>query len=400
MTSNNVLRFAIVIALITLCVPAAAQIREIDTPAKPGSGQPHLFTAPDGSVILSWLERAGGDSAAYRLKMARRVKGKWSAPNTIVESNNISANWANFPSVVAGDNNHLFAHWLEKSGGNAHAADVRFSSSSDGGKTWIKPITVHSDGTKTEHGFVSMVPRGDSAALIWLDGRKTKPGHEGHGDMALRYAEIDARGVISDEAEIDARACECCQTDMVWSGETPVIAFRDRAEDETRDNYVIRRTAKGWTRPAAIHNDGWKIEGCPVNGPRLDASGSNVAAAWFSGARMKNRVMAAFSSDGGSTFGNPVVIDAGKPLGRVDVAMLSDGSAVVSWMEQVGKAAEVRARRVRPDGTMDPFLKVAASSPARSAGIPRMTLAGKELYLTWTEMGDPSRVRVAVLPVK
>ena len=42
----------------------------------------------------------------------------------------------------------------------------------------------------------------------------------------------------------------------------------------------VSRTASGPSR-RAVHDDGWKIAACPVNGPMLSARGRDVAIAWF-----------------------------------------------------------------------------------------------------------------------
>ena len=56
-------------------------VSHLDPPAAPGSGEPNLALAPDGSMLLSWTER---DGEGYRLEFARRQNGgDWSAPREI-----------------------------------------------------------------------------------------------------------------------------------------------------------------------------------------------------------------------------------------------------------------------------------------------------------------------------
>lgn len=384
---------------------AAPQVvlTEIDSPAGPSSAEPFLSTAPDNSVLLSWLERKAPESKTYALKLARREGGKWSTPQTITERDDLFVNWADFPSVVAGSGDLLFAHWLQKSGKGVYAYDVRLAVSRDRGKSWSRSVVTHRDGTQTEHGFVSLVPGADSVAAVWLDGRKMTTGHgehdEGAGPMTLRYARIDAQGKIRDEVELDELVCECCQTGMSFTDGGAVVVYRDRSPKEVRDISVVRRRGSQWSAPKPLHGDGWSIEGCPVNGPQIDSRGKQAVVAWFTAANATKRVYAAFSNDSGASFGRPIAVDAGNPVGRVDVVLLPDGAALVSWIEQVGDRAEVRVRRIRPDGRLDSPLKVAASSPARSAGVPRMTMAGNEVYVAWTEPEQPFRIRLAILPL-
>src|SRR5206468_4959578 len=108
--------------------------------------------------------------------------------------------------------------------------------------------------------------------------------------------------------------------------------------------------------PEPLSNEGWEINGCPVNGPAVASSGRNVTAAWFSAAHDKAHVYVALSRDGGKMFGKPIQVDDGKPSGHVDVVSLPSGGAFVSWIERTDKGAEVRIRQIDPDGAMRPSL--------------------------------------------
>jgi hypothetical protein len=88
-------------------------------------------------------------------------------------------------------------------------------------------------------------------------------------------------------------------------------------------------------------------------------------------------------------------MDEGQPLGRVDVALLEDRSALVMWLESREKDAEILARRVAPDGTRSPPFRIAAISARRASGCPRMVRDGRRVIFAWTEAGTPPRVRVA-----
>src|SRR5205814_10730752 len=109
----------------------------------------------------------------------------------------------------------------------------------------------------------------------------------------------------------------------------PIVAYRNRSAEEARDIYVTRFTGDAWTVPARVHDDGWTIDGCPVNGPAISASGRNVVVAWFTAPKDEGQSFIAFSRDAGRTFSAPVRVDDGGSLGRVDVEQLADGSAVV-----------------------------------------------------------------------
>lgn len=374
----------------------------LSTPAGADSAQPQLSTSKRGT-ILSWVERKGTESA---LKFSERTSGgQWSPAQVVATGHDWFVNWADVPSVMRLDNGTLVAHWLQKSGADTYAYDVRLSYSSDNGKTWSKSFTPHHDGTKTEHGFATLFQMpGAGLGLVWLDGRNMKPGEHdgGHGagaqdEMSLRFGAFDMSWKQTADAPLDARVCECCPTTVAMTAEGPIVAYRDRSKDEVRDIYITRLENGKWTDPKPVHADNWKIPACPVNGPALSARGRDVAIAWFNAKDDQPHAFAALSSDAGRTFSTPVRVDDAASLGRVDVELLPDGSAAAAYMEFADQKASFRVRVIRSDGSRSNPITVAGMAGNRSSGYPRMVLQGNELVFAWTERdGRASRVQTSV----
>lgn len=377
-------------------------VTTLESPAGPGSGEP--FLAPgSGRVYLSWLEeREGG---RHDLRLARYEEDVWSEPAVVRSSDRFFVNWADFPSVTPAPDGTIWAHWLERGDAGGYDYGVRVVRSGDGGRTWSEPWKPHEDDTPTEHGFVSMWPMEKGVGLAWLDGRQFVEGTDGSAatsEMTLRFRTAAAHGDPGPETLVDARVCDCCQTDAAMTSEGPVLVYRDRSPAEIRDIYVTRLVDGVWTEGRPVHDDGWEIAGCPVNGPAVAARGRTVAVAWFSAPDDEARVKVAFSQDAGATFGPPVVVDDGSPAGRVDVLLLGDGTALVSWLERTGgEGAEVRVRTVGPDGAVSGSVGLAASSAARASGFPRMAaLPGGDVMIAWTDVAEArGRVQVARIEV-
>ena len=371
----------------------------ITSPSGPNSAQPQLTVSARG-VLLSWIERTG-DMA--NLKFAERTKDGWSAARTVSSGRDWFVNWADVPSVLRMSDGSLYGHWLQKSGPDTYAYDVRLARSNDDGKTWGASFIPHSDGTKTEHGFASLyeMPGVGGLGLIWLDGRAMKSGHGEHGggDMSVRSATFTKAGKQLSETPVDLRVCECCPTTAAVTAEGPIVADRDRSDTEIRDIYVARFVGGKWSDPAPVHRDNWQIAACPVNGPALSADGKTVALAWFTAKGDEGHTFIAFSSDSGRTFGKPIRLDDTSALGRVDAALLSDGSAMATWIEFADGKAQFRMRRVTPGGERGPATTVVGLSANRSSGYPRMARFGDELIFAWTEPGTPSTVKTARLSV-
>lgn len=363
----------------------ALVIKPLSSPSKEKSGEPFLFTDADSTVYLSWIEK-GEDKTMF--KFSSLQNGQWSEPVTIASGNTWFVNWADYP-MIAANGKQLAAHFLDKSGEGTYAYDVKLTTSGDGGNEWMEPRVLHDDKKQAEHGFVTLIPYGDNFFVTWLDGRNTvmegmegKDHHGGHhGAMSLRAAVIDNKGKKINEWELDNKTCDCCQTSAAITVNGPVVVYRDRSNEEIRDMSIVRLIDGQWTEPKTIHNDNWKIAGCPVNGPSVVGEDNTLAVAWFSGAADTSQVNVIFSSDGGATFGKPVRVDEGSAIGRVDIVMLDDKSAMVSWME----GSTIKIAKVYANGTKGSSMVIASSSESRSSGFPQMTKSGNQLIFAWTD---------------
>lgn len=378
--------------------PMVGIIDTLVSPAGPRSGEPNVALGPDGRVWLSWLEQP--NDSITQLRVAAFNGSTWSTPATVVARRDLMVNWADFPSVFVTANGRLVAHWLQRSDTGKYAYEVRIAHSADSGSTWSDSRILHRDRAAVEHGFVSLFEaKDDSVGAVWLDGRKfAKPGAD--HEMQLATTTIAPNGSFGAESFIDERICDCCQTDVATTARGAIVTYRDRSDAEIRDIYVARRDGQGWTTPTLVHDDGWKIPGCPVNGPAIAARGDTVVVAWFTAAADTARVRLSFSFDAGSTFAAPLRIDEGLPIGRVDVQLGDSARAVVSWLERTDSAnAKVRLRVVAPNGALSPPVTLTATSAARASGFPRMVLQPSasvpQVIVTWTMAGDPATVHVA-----
>jgi uncharacterized glyoxalase superfamily protein PhnB len=80
----------------------------------------------------------------------------------------------------------------------------------------------------------------------------------------------------------------------------------------------------------------------------------------------------------------------------VDVVLLADGRAAVSWLADAPGAAEIRVQRFARDGAVGAAMTITRSDVARSSGFPQMALAEGGLLFAWTEPGAVPRVRTAL----
>lgn len=379
-------------------IPAAAEIewRAIDPPAKPDSLAPNLAIV-GGRLAATWLEESESQNSGsgHRLQFSRWVDGAWLAPTTIAEGQDFFANWADIPALIEEGDGGLLAHWLAKTGGETYAYSILLARSTDQGLTWRPLGPLNDDVTPTEHGFVSWVTEGDAVRAFWLDGRAMLD----EGPMNLRTTVV--REEVSPSEVLDERVCDCCATTAAVVGGEPLVVFRDRGQTEVRDIAIVRREAGQWSPTTPVASDEWVIPGCPVNGPATVIAGEDLFVAWFTAAADEPRVKAAISRDGGTSFGEPILIDADNPVGRVDLASAGEGVAVVSWLASGSDKARVMLGFLSSAGSLERTFVVAETHNARASGFPRLERIEEQLFLIWVDVaeGKRSHLRVAEIPL-
>jgi hypothetical protein len=388
---------------------SAVRFDTLPSPAPAGARWPNLAADDGGRLYLTWLEPAP-DSApngaardtVWRVRFATLDRGaaSWSAPRTVAEGRDLVVNWTDFPAVVPLGGGRLGAQWPVRDPRTRAAYGPRVALSADGGATWTPAVAPHRSPAPAEYDFAVLLPAaGDSLGVAWLDGRAGAATET--ENYSLYYTTVSASGALGAERVVDTLTCACCRNAVARTRRGVALAFRNRTPDETRDIHVRRYEGGAWSGAVPVHADGWHIEGCPVNGAAAAALGDSLAVAWYTGAGDSARVQVAFSRDGGRTFGAPVRVDDGAPVGRAGAALTSRGDALVSWIERAGGGAtdaELRVRLVRADGGRAPSRAVAPSAAQRASGVPQLVAVGDTAYLAWTvpvARGGVPSVRVA-----
>jgi hypothetical protein len=380
-------------------IPSA--VVPLDTPAAASSQAFALSAAADGRAYLIWIEPAG--TGGHALRFSRFDGSAWSAPREVSRGSDWFVNWADHPSLTALPDGTLLAHWLVNTGRKqgSYGYGIRVARSTDQGATWS---TIFEDGMRNVAdyaGFLTFAPGVEGAEAIYLTPLKPdEDSAEGHSEheaiKTLAAVSFGPDGSVRTQKVVDADVCSCCMTDIALSAAGPIAVYRDHLPGDIRDVSIVRRVNGAWTQPASVARDGWHIAGCPTNGPAVAARDARVAVAWFTAAGDTPRLKLAFSQDGGATFGAPIVIDDGRPVGWPDVVMLEDGSTLVSWLERRGEGiGEVLVRRVTAGQKPGAPLVVAESVSGRATGVPHMIRLADRVLVAWRK----DRVRSASVPI-
>lgn len=369
----------------------ALRVESFPSPAGPGARWPTLAEGPNEGLTLVWTST--GANPSLRLSTwspDRASRGSWSKPESVTSLADAFVNWADFPQIAVGADGTRTVAWLELMGRGTYAYGVRFTRRGPAGG-WESPRWLHDDRSPKEHGFVSLtaLPAGGVHA-VWLDGRYTGEDEDGLlGSMTVRARTIAADGSLGPERELDERVCDCCQTDAAVLADGRILAaWRDRTEGEVRDiSWAVGPTGAGaWSPAQPLADDGWHIIACPVNGPALATSGDSAAAAWFTlGSEGNARVLAAFAAPDLAGFGEPLRVDDGRGLGRVDVLLLDQGRLLVIWLESVGVGAEWRARLVERSGRRGESVLLATVAGERGDGFARLVRAERGALVAFVD---------------
>ncbi len=386
--------------------PIFSRVELSDTPT---GGQPSVALEPNRGFIVTWQSTKQEVTALNWL--ALNFDGEQTGRGVIAQGSNWFVNWADTPALAVLDNGDWVTFWLERNDPSMpEGYDIRVVRSTDRGATWSTPISPHRDGTKTQHGFVSMIAAGNDRLLMaWLDGRRaaspaahtsehSEHDHES-APMTLRSAVLDRANQISEEFEIDEQTCSCCQTDMArWADQT-LIVYRDRTDDEIRDISIAQRSSTRWQPSTVIHNDGWQIEGCPVNGPAIAVGSGKGVVFWptFVDDQMMLRYVVAESPEALSNEPRMHQLQLpAVPSGRVDTVAWHDGF-LLTWISRARDRPAVEVAVLNEKGQVEFGAPIAEPAlRGRSTGFPRIASNGNRALMVWPELGSDGTPVVGV----
>ena len=341
-----------------------------------GGSRPTVAVTDSGAVLVAWVETAN-------VMLARSEDGiAFDAPMQVNDVAGDAAPHEQAPAQVAvSHNGDVYVAWQN----NTHAegrrfpySDLRFARSLDGGRRFQPAVTVNddADGPPSSHTFHTLIIAADGTIYVsWIDGRATADEHHGGGSgPQIRIARSTDRGTSFSKSILVAEgACPCCRTAMAAGPEGRLaVAWRSVRDGDVRDIVVSRSEDGGETfsAPVVVHEDGWRIDGCPHAGPSLAVDGEGrLHVAWYTGAEGGAGVFHAVSTDGGTTFGHVRPLMAGEwvPVSLVSLATDAGGRVWAAWDDR--RVDPVTVNVVSLDGGDETSLGGRAPSLAAAAGL-------------------------------
>jgi hypothetical protein len=291
-----------------------------------------------------------------------------------------------FPRVAIGRAGEVFVTWT-RALSKPDAGVIRFARSSDGGRTFDDPVTVHVDRQPITHRFNAMAvtPQG-RLFVAWIDSRDGRTG--------LYFTVSDDGGkTFRRERAAAAGACECCRIALVAHPDGRVSAlWRHVFEPDIRDHALMTFGADGEVgtmRRATF--DGWHLEGCPHHGPSLALDGDGgFHAVWFSGTPGKEGVYYGRLVDGRVEGQRRVGAES---AGHADLAVIGKRIAI-AWKEQDGEKWILKAMRSDDGGRSWRTFDVATAGTLNDH--PKVFTWREGFRVLWNTREEP--LKVVALP--
>ena len=409
-------RLAVVLSLFGLISCEHPETGLVQVKSFPLSTQvPSLISGPHGQPAIAYVQT---EDSLDALRWATWSGSEWLPATEIVAVTNMLVNWADRPQVVFDEDGRGFAHWLEIDERGDFTYGISTTRSFDGGASWDGPSRPHRDTAVAEHGFGQWLTRPDGAVLVWLDGRD----FDGHPDpaqarMELRAAEWPNGSDWEAEVVLDSSVCTCCPMDVARiNSEAFDVVYRDRTLEEVRDFSMIRYHVEGanrqndvaegsganqvaatWEPLGILHEDGWEIAACPVNGAAIESNEHGTMATWYTGAHDEAQILAAWRPAGQTSFGPTIRLDTRYPLGRVAMTQDQDGWLYAVWLETnetggvdwVGMQWSATGQPLQPEVLM-------AASERRVGGFPSLLGLEDGALVAWTNPTPEPHVMTAV----
>ncbi len=240
---------------------------------------PHINFLPDGTPLMTW----GESSNNPQIWCSRFENGGFSAPVGVVQPP-AQPNMFGFGGYdVAVSDTQVFVVFEQPSSG------IWLSRSDDEGLHFNQPIQVQGPISGSGVTIASLTVDGTGNPIVsyiqiknkaTYQVRRSPDGGETWGDPVT--ANTPASG---------GEVCECCNADLLASGDSIWIVFRNNNQN-LRDIWVSRSTdlAASFDIATDVDNTDWQVNVCPISGPHIARSGDSILTVWMSKASGESRV--------------------------------------------------------------------------------------------------------------
>ena len=350
---------------------------------------PMFLATPRGDRVVAWVSAPGGGSDGSLHLSVTPAGAAEPLPSVTLEDSlgPIEAHGEAPPQLAADRSGAISALYVvgrEIPGKRWPVSALRYTRSTDLGRTWSRPVTVNDGAEFGAHNFHALTAAPDGSLLAtWLDAR------EGSSGVWMSRSTDGGRTWAPNRPIYTDPTCPCCRTAVAVAGDGAIyVAWRAVLQGDVRDVVVSRSDddGKSWSAPVRARDDGWVYPGCPHAGPSLevDARGT-LHLGWWTGKEGEAGVYYARSENGGRTFAaQPIAVGKHARPAHIQLALDADSAVVVAWDDGHGEIPRVLLRRSTDGGkSFGPTAEL--SDPGVAASYPVVAVYGDSLAVAWSQ---------------
>jgi len=338
----------------------------------------------DTYIVKTEMDRGGGD-----ISMEKIVSNN-TLPSPAISISNASANSTN-PEVAAAGNN-VYLVWSDTNGTKGTDADIFFSSSSDNGGSFDKPINLSNSIGNSSNPEVAA--SGNNVYVVWSD---TNGAKGENGDIFFSSSR-DRAGSFGEPSNLSDNERNSTNPEVAASGDNVYVVWADsREETGTSDNVNLNLKT---STDNGIHFGDRKIIKRDVDKethlPQITASDGNVYIALADkdakeGKPNNFQVILRTSTDNGTEFSNKKSLKTDIDNKTLLPHLAASGDKVyVVWADTNGAKGEngdifFSSSRDRAGSFGEP---VNLSENSQNSTNPQVSASGSNIYVFWNDFSS------------
>ena len=352
--------------------------------------------APNGDLWMVALDQ----QRRLTLRVSRDDGRTWGAPRVIETGDDtIAADGENRPKIAFGPNHWVVLAYTQPLA-KPYTGEIRMLRSSNGGRTFSAPFTVHHDRQMITHRFESITFDSTGALhTLWIDKRDAEGARraEGAGPAAksayagaavYRNVSTDGGATFGPDLKLAEHSCECCRIALAPDTTGGIVAlWRHVFDVNVRDHAFARIAPRGVKSgpPVRASFDEWTIDACPHHGPGLaEAADGGFHAVWFGEHNGEAAVRYARLSADGQPLGEARSLP--DPLAEHATVASAGQNLAIMWRSFDGTVTRLGAMVSIDGGKTFDMRELAVSADDNDH--PLLVRKGSNLYAVWRTMKE------------
>jgi hypothetical protein len=297
----------------------------------------------------------------------------------------VAADHESRPKVAAGRDGEIYVTWTQPLP-TPWTGFIRLARSTDGGKSFAEPLTVHANRDQIAHRFDAIsVDHAGRVFVSWIDKRDVVAAEarkQPYAGAAIYYAvSADHGKTFQGDYKIADQSCECCRIALSPTPDGKMLAlWRHVFPPNARDHALALLGTDGKATPMQRATfDDWRIDACPHHGPGASvAPDGTLHMVWFNVRAGKPTVSVGRWKDG--------KLQAQRPLDdpraqHADIVALDNNEIAVTWKSFDGQQTRLSAMLSHDGGKTWQTRQLAGTE--RDSDQPHLLQHAGRAYVLW-----------------